>query len=69
MYDREVKAPLYARHGITELWIVNLVQRHSLIYRDPTPQGYATTRVAHLGEMVGPLAFPDVEIAVADILG
>jgi len=23
-YDREVKAPLYAKAGIPELWIVNL---------------------------------------------
>jgi len=26
-YDREIKAPLYARHGVSDFWIVNLRKR------------------------------------------
>lgn len=39
-YDREIKIPLYARHGIPEVWLVDL-EGHSLtICRDPSASGY-----------------------------
>lgn len=34
-YDREIKAPLYARDGIAELWIVDLEAKVLRIYRNP----------------------------------
>ena len=69
VYDRRTKAPLYARHGIPELWIANLNRDQIIVYHDPTPAGYATTRVARRGESISPLAFPDLMIAVDAILG
>ncbi len=69
VYDRQTKAPLYARHGIPELWIANLNRDQIIVHRDPTPAGYATTRVARRGESISPLAFPDLTIAVEAILG
>ncbi len=68
-YDRRTKAPLYARHGIPELWIADLNRDQITVYRDPTPHGFATTRVARRGESISPLAFPVLTIAVNDILG
>jgi len=35
--DRDVKAPLYAAHGIPEYWLVDLAAREVLIHRDPLP--------------------------------
>lgn len=68
-YDRRVKASLYARHGIPELWIANLIQDHLLVYLDPSPAGCGTTQILRPGETVRPSAFPDLEIAVDDVLG
>jgi Uma2 family endonuclease len=68
-YDRGTKAPLYARGGIAELWIVDLNRDHLVVYRDPTSAGYATTRVLRRGESIRPLAFPELEITVDEILG
>ena len=68
-YDRQTKAPLYARANLPELWIVDLNRDHLAVYRDPTSTGYATTRVLRRGESIRPLAFPHVEIAVDEILG
>jgi Uma2 family endonuclease len=36
-YDREVKCPMYADAGITEFWIVNLIDERLEVYRDPRP--------------------------------
>ena len=68
-YDRRTKGPLYARHGLPELWIVDLSRNRITRYLDPTPDGYKTSRVYRRGESRGPLAFPNLLIAVDDILG
>lgn len=36
-YDRNVKVPLYASHGIPEVWVVDL--RNSQLHRHRSPQG------------------------------
>ena len=68
-YDRQTKAPLYARNGIPELWIADLTRDCITVYRDPRRDGYATSRVLRRGESISPIAFPDLTIAVDDILG
>ena len=68
-YDRRTKTPLYARHGIPELWIVDLNRDRITRYIDSTPGGYATTRVFRRGDSLSPLAFPTLVIDVDDILG
>lgn len=67
--DREVKAPLYGRHGVAELWLVDLAAGHLEVCRAPTPAGYQETRVYRRGEAVAPQALPDLAMAVAEILG
>lgn len=68
-YDRQIKAPLYARRGIPELWIVDIGHDHVIDHRDPTENGYATTRVFRRGETISPAHFPDLQIPVDEILG
>lgn len=67
--DRRIKAPLYARNGISEAWLVDLEQETVTIYRDPAPGGYRTVRVVRRGEQLAPLAFPQRPLAIASILG
>lgn len=68
-YDRRTKAPLDARNGLPELWIVDLNRELITRYLDPSPSGYTTTRVYRRGESLSPLAFPNLTIAVNDVLG
>ena len=68
-YDREVKAPLYARFGLPEYWLDDIVQQALTVHRDPTPDGYRTVFMVHRGDRIAPVAFPDTPIAVTDILG
>jgi Uma2 family endonuclease len=68
-YDRGVKRALYARYGIPELWIVNLVDRTVEVCRSPGPDGYASVTMAERGAVLEPERVPGARISVADILG
>jgi Uma2 family endonuclease len=67
-YDREIKLPLYAREGVPEVWLANLDSQHIVVYTEPKPDGYASARIARPGEAIIPTAFPEMTIAVADLL-
>jgi Uma2 family endonuclease len=66
--DRLIKAQLYARGAIPEYWIVDLAGRVIEVYRRPENGTYASITTARLGERVSPLAFPDLALAVGEIL-
>ena len=68
-YDRNVKVPLYAVNGISEVWIVNLRGNMIETYRNPEGSSYQEITRLHRGEMVSPLAFPEVVLNVIDLLG
>jgi Uma2 family endonuclease len=72
--DRQHKASLYARAGLADYWIVNLVDRVLEVYRQPvadpaSPFGwrYASLRVLQASARVTPLATPTA-VLVADLL-
>lgn len=66
--DRRVKAPIYAEAIVPEYWIVDIQGRAVEVYRDPSEGLYRSMdRVTDDG-ILRPLAFPDVAIAVADIV-
>jgi Uma2 family endonuclease len=44
-YDREIKLPLYARHGVPELWIVDLEARVLRFCRAPVGETYTDNTV------------------------
>ena len=74
-FDRRRKGSLYARAGIEDYWIVNLVDRILEIYRDPGPDlsafyGWRYRSVTTLAPpaAASPRAFPSIQIAVSDLL-
>lgn len=70
-YDRLIKGRVFARAGIAEYWIVNLVTRTVEVYRQPRAgrhPRYTTTVVARPGESIAPLARPEARVAVDDLL-
>ena len=68
-FDLGDKAEMYARHGIVELWVVDIPHDRLVVHRDPTRGGYASIRTLARGETISPLAFPDVAFTVDEILG
>ena len=68
-YGRRRKAPLYARAGVRELWLVDIPAGVLDVQRAPSADGYRDVRTLRRGESLNTLAFPDVTLAVDDILG
>jgi Uma2 family endonuclease len=68
-YDQGTKVPLYAREGVPEVWVVDLNGQRLWVYREPSPTGYRITQTLRRGDHLTLLAFPDLEVAVDDILG
>ena len=57
--DTTIKLPLYARVGVAELWIVNLVQRRIEVYTDPAGSDYRYRAFHDLTATLAPGAFAD----------
>jgi len=64
-YDRMRKAPLYAKHGIPELWIFDTQRRQLHVYRNPTPGGYAEAFTAEQPTSMPIAALPGVAIDIS----
>jgi Uma2 family endonuclease len=69
------KARAYARGGIADYWIANLIERVVEIHRDPARPGparrrwgYAAIETLDAEAMVTPLAAPGARIRIADLL-
>ncbi len=68
-YDRRRKVPLYARAGVVEAWLVDLNGRRLEIHRRPAAGGYQDVRSPGRDEAFTALAFPDVAVTLADLIG
>jgi len=75
LFDRRHKGSAYARAGLPEYWIVNLIDRRLEVYRrpgtDPAAEfgwRYLGVELVAPGGAIAPLARPDTLIAVADLL-
>lgn len=66
-YDREVKVPIYAMAGITEVWLVDVPARTIEAYSQPGPQGYGAIRRCQPEDLIGPTALPECEIALQEV--
>jgi Uma2 family endonuclease len=67
-YDVQVKAPLYARHGVPEYWIIDLKGRQVTFFRSPESGQYADVSSTDAPGVVSPAALPEVQIDLAHVL-
>ncbi|HEV8638173.1 MAG TPA: Uma2 family endonuclease [Chloroflexota bacterium] len=73
-YDRNEKASLYAKAGVPDYWIVNLLDAQLEVHRDPAELpsgrygfGYRTRTIYRPGDAVAPLAAPEGRIQVEEL--
>jgi Uma2 family endonuclease len=67
--DRQIKIPLYADAGVAEVWLVDLTNSAVTVYSSPAAGHYQDERTLRRGDRISPLAFGNVSIEVAEILG
>jgi Uma2 family endonuclease len=74
-FDRHYKGSLYARAGVQDYWVVNLIDQALEIHRNPGPDPvapygwrYRSVDVLVPPAAAIPLALPSTSIAVADLL-
>lgn len=66
--DRGIKARLYAESGVEEYWVVNVKDEIVEVYGDIVSGVYTRVLPHRKGSRIALTRFPDVEIAVADVL-
>ena len=68
-YDRSVKIPLYARAGIPEAWLVDLVAERIEVHRNPRDGAYTDRQVVARGATLTVLHLPHVSLRAEEVLG
>ena len=66
-YDRDIKVPLYAAHGVPETWLLDLKHRRLEVYRDPEPAGYRQHLRPTPNQTIAPVLLPELRIQVAEL--
>ena len=73
--DRQRKGSLYARAGLPDYWVLNLLDRVLEVYREPAPDSaapfgwrYGRSEVFEASARVTPLAAPGSSITVSQLL-
>ncbi len=67
-YDQEVKIPLYSSSGITEVWLIDLNQNLVQVYQQPTPNNYQIIQQFQPKNTLSPLAFPEINFRVDQMI-
>jgi Uma2 family endonuclease len=65
-FDREIKAPLYAAAGISEYWIVNLIDDRLEIYRQPEGNLYTSIEIITPPRSISLPQFPEILLNIGD---
>src|SRR5438270_10810090 len=63
-FDQDEKSSLYARAGIRDYWIVNLIDKTIEVRREPRGGRCRSVRSFGGGEIVQPLATPKAQLSV-----
>lgn len=67
-YDRDLKIPLYARHGVREVWLADIESKTFRAFRTPLDDGYKQSFVACDLRRVVIEAIADVTLDLSKVL-
>ena len=66
-YDVATKAPIYARQGVRDYWVVDARTLATKVHRDPSPTGYASVRKVAPEKRLMPLLAPALTVRLRDL--
>ncbi len=61
-YDREIKIPLYARHGVPEAWLVDVENERLTLFREPSESGYRQEIRSESLAAINPVTLPGLTL-------
>jgi Uma2 family endonuclease len=67
-YDLGTKLPLYARHGVPEVWVIDVDHEVVRQFLEPVGARYNVDRVWARGTVISATVLPSITLAVDDIL-
>jgi Uma2 family endonuclease len=67
-FDRDDKIPLYARHGIPEVWLIDLKAKRFVRYRNPQQGAYMSVDQPDLGSPLEIAALPESRLDLSALL-
>ncbi|MGH8295340.1 MAG: Uma2 family endonuclease [Steroidobacteraceae bacterium] len=67
-YDRQVKLPLYAQHGIPEVWIIDVAGGAMHAFDSPMREGYTNRSTISAPGTRAVKAFPEMELDLRGLL-
>jgi Uma2 family endonuclease len=65
--DLTEKKTIYARNGIVEYWVIDLINKKLIVHTAPEGNNY-TKITEYTQGIISPLAFPELEIALEQLL-
>jgi Uma2 family endonuclease len=68
-YDRDFKVAFYARHGVPEVWIVDVQNDQLLVYVSPSDGAYGRQTSVARPETMVVTALPGVSVDLASVWG
>ena len=66
--DLRDKAPIYARHGVVELWVIDVRSRELIVCRGPGEDGYAEVIALSENDEAVAAAVPTLRLRATDVL-
>lgn len=68
-YDRDVKARLYARHGIREFWVIDAERRATWVHSNPHGETWSSIVERGTQDVLTTPALPGFSIRLDDVIG
>ncbi len=67
-FDCDTKGKAYAKAGIADYWVLDVIDRQLYVYRQPTSEGYQSKVILGEDKSISLLQFPDLQVIVRQIL-
>jgi Uma2 family endonuclease len=66
-YDTGRKATLYAAHGVSTLWTINVENLQTHIFSKPSSEGYQERRLIEPDQMLAPGFAPEIAVKLGEL--
>jgi len=67
-FDLNIKSRLYARSGVRDYWVIDVIGRRVMVHRNPTSDGYQIVTTHEETETISLLLRPDISLPVTELL-